>query len=184
MRNPVDYLYKIYKKFFKPGPLAQLLRNGLVVGKGFHMSDSVFIDASHCWHITIGDYVTLAPRVVILAHDASMRRHLNVTKIGKVTIGDKVFIGASSVILPGVSIGNNVIVGAGSIVSRDIPDGVVAAGNPVKILGTIQDFLDRKSDELSQFPLFGQEYTLNGDITDAQKQRMNELMDKRYGYLG
>lgn len=184
MHNIIDYLYKIYKKVFKPDPLVHLIKNGLTVGKNFHLSDSAFIDVSHCWHITIGDYVTLAPRVVILAHDASMRRHLNVTKIGKVTIGNYVFIGASSVILPGVSIGNNVIIGAGSIVSRDIPDGVVAAGNPVRILGTIQDFLDRRSQELEQFPKFGKEYTLNHSITDAQKREMNEKMEKRYGYLG
>jgi len=183
MKKLFDYLYKIYKRTIRKDFLRDLINNGLLVGKNFHMSDSVLIDVSHCWHITIGDYVTLAPRVHILAHDASMRRHLNFTKVGKVIIGNYVFIGASSIILPGVCIGNNVIIGAGSVVSRDIPDNVVAAGNPAKVLGSIDDFLVRKKEELERFPRFGKEYTVTFGITDERKKEMNEKMDDRYGYI-
>jgi len=148
------------------------------------MSDSVFIDTSHCWHITIGDSVTLAPRVLILAHDASMKRYLNYTKVGKVTIGNHVFVGACSIILPGVSIGNNVVIGSGSVVTHDIPDNVVAAGNPAKVLGSIEDFIARKKEEVERFPIFGEEYTLTFGITDEKKTEMNVEMRDRFGYIG
>lgn len=67
----------------------------------FAMLEDVVIDPSHLWHIVIGNDVTLAPRVQILAHDASTKRHLGWTRIGKVTIGDRVFVGTSTIILPG-----------------------------------------------------------------------------------
>ena len=54
-----------------------------------------------------------------------------------VTIGNSVWIGGKTTILPGVRIGNNVTIGAGSVVTRDIPDNCVAAGNPARIMGPI-----------------------------------------------
>ena len=82
----------------------------------------MLIDDSHAWLIEIGDNVTLAPRVHILAHDASTKLYLGYTKIGRVRIGNDVFIGHVTIILPGVTIGDNVVIGAGSVVKSDIPD--------------------------------------------------------------
>jgi maltose O-acetyltransferase len=141
------------------------------------------IDESHCWLITIGDDVKLADRVHILAHDASAKKHLGYTRIGKVKIGNRVFIGASSIILPGVAIGDDVIVGAGSVVTRDIPDRVVAAGNPAKALCSLDDFLSRRRKELQSAACFGKEYTLTRNITDEMKREMNEKMKDRLGYV-
>ena len=58
-------------------------------------------------------------------------------------IGDNVFIGANTTVLYGVHIGNNVIIGAGSVVSKDLPDGVVAAGIPCKPIGKFEDFKEK-----------------------------------------
>jgi maltose O-acetyltransferase len=176
-------LSKFYNQYFRLDPLIELKKRGLIVGKNFNMLSGVIIGTSHCWHITIGDNVTLAPRVIILAHDASTKIHLNYTKIGKVNIGNRVFIGASSIILPGVSIGNDVVIGASSVVSHNIPDGVVAAGNPAKILGPIEAFLSRKRKEMDHFPCFSDEYTLRKNITDEMKCEMNKKMKDRYGYV-
>ena len=63
---------------------------GLRVGVNFNRLNGVIIDPAHCWLITIGDNVTLAPRVHILAHDASTKNYLNFTKIGRVNIGNNV----------------------------------------------------------------------------------------------
>lgn len=60
-----------------------------------------------------------------------------------ITIGDNVWIGGSSVILPGVNIGNNVVIGAGSVVTKDIPDNRIAVGNPCKVIREITEE-DRK----------------------------------------
>lgn len=72
----------------------------------------------------IGDYVHLAPGVLLC---------------GTVTIGEGSFIGAGAVITPGVTVGKWAIVGAGAVVIRDIPDNVVAVGNPARIIKTITE---------------------------------------------
>lgn len=62
---------------------------------------------------------------------------------GPITIGDNVFIGANSTILYDVHIGNNVIVGAGSLVNKNIPDGVIVAGVPARIIGNFKDYKNK-----------------------------------------
>lgn len=94
-------------------PLGMIVKRGLTVGKNFSMQSSVKIDPCHCWLISIGDDVTIAPRVQILAHDASTKKALGFTKVGCVNIGNDVFIGAGTIILPGVTIGDHVIIGGG-----------------------------------------------------------------------
>ncbi|MEI8121635.1 MAG: DapH/DapD/GlmU-related protein [bacterium] len=174
-------LRKIYYRVFDP--LRDRLRRGLVVGKNFAMFDGVILDYSHPWHIEIGDDVTLAPRVMIIAHDASMKKYVNYARVGKVKIGSRVFVGAGSIILPGVTIGHDVVIGAGSVVSRDVPDSQVVAGNPARIICTLEEFLRRKRDEMVRVPCFGEEYAERNKVTPAMKQEMNVRMKDRIGYL-
>ena len=89
--------------------IEKLVKMGLTVGKNFNPQLGFDLDASHCWLITIGDDVTFGPDVRVLAHDASMHQALGYTKIAPVSIGDNVFIGAGSIVLPGVSIGSNCV---------------------------------------------------------------------------
>ena len=56
------------------------------------------------------------------------------TRTAPVTIGDNVWIGGGAIILPGVTIGDNVVIGAGSVVTKDIPDNVIAVGNPCRVI--------------------------------------------------
>lgn len=140
---------KIFRKILEylrgePQHIEKLIKRGLKVGKNFHRMVGVIIDPSHCYHITIGDNVTLAPRVHILAHDASTCMFLGKARAANVKIGNDVFVGASSIILPGVHIGNRVIIGAGSVVTKDIPDNSVAAGNPAKVIYKIDDYLEKE----------------------------------------
>ena len=128
----------------EPQHMDKLLKRGLKIGKNFTRMSGVVIDASHCYHITIGDDVILAPRVHILAHDASTWLFLGKTRAANVTIGNQVFVGAGSIILPGVHIGNRVIIGAGSIVTKDIPDNSVAVGNPAKVKCSLDDYLAKE----------------------------------------
>jgi len=163
--------------------LQKLKARGLKVGENFNMQQGVIIDDSHCWHIEIGDDVTLAPNVHILAHDASTKIFLDYTKIGKVKIGNKVFIGASSVILPGVTVGNNVVIGAGSIVNKDVEDNSVMVGNPAKKVMNIDTFIVNKRTEMSNFPLFEVEYTLDAGVSSSLKNKMNLKMNENFGYI-
>lgn len=92
--------------------------------------------------ISFGNNVHVASGVTFINHDI-IDKMLNYmepkskfhARTGEISIGDNVFIGAKSTILYNVKIGNNVIIGAGSVVTKDIPDGVVAAGIPCKPIG-------------------------------------------------
>ena len=178
-----ELLMRLLAKCQRRDQVSWLVKQGLIVGRNFTMLEDVVIDPTHIWHIVIGNDVTLAPRVQILAHDASTKRHLGLTRLGKVAIGDRVFVGASAIILPGVTIGSDVIIGAGSIVVEDIPSGVVAVGNPARILCPLTEFLELRSAETASMPNFGREYTLRGNITEQRKAEMNARMNNRFGYV-
>ena len=115
-------------------------RNGLVIGKNVEIEKGCSLDPSFPWLITVGDNVTMAPEVRILAHDASMKYANGKTKLGRVTIGDNVFIGTKTVVLPGVTIGSNVVIGAKSLITKDVPDNCVVCGVPAKIVRTFDNF--------------------------------------------
>lgn len=161
----------------------KLIRMGMKVGKNFGRLNGVILDPSHCWLIQIGDNVTMAPRVHILCHDASTKQFLGYTKIGHVTIGDNVFIGAESVVLPNVTIGSNVIIGANSTVAKDIPDNVVVAGNPAKIICSIEEYLDKHKTNMKTAPVYGEEYTLRQNVTEEKKKQMIVELEKGVGYI-
>lgn len=161
--------------------LKKLKKRGLIIGNNVKMMGGCIIDPSHCWQIRIGDNVTFAPRVHILAHDSSTKLFLNYTKIAKVTIGNNVFIGAGSIVLPGTTIGNNVIIGAGSIVTKDIPDNSVAAGNPAKILFSLDSFLKKEKDTMNFENCFNETYTLrNKEFNDNMRNNTIDIINK-YG---
>lgn len=90
--------------------------------------------------VFIGDNFVSAPGSRILTHDASLFMKYNTYKVGKVIIGDYVFLGANAIVMPGVTIGDNVIIGAGSIVTKNIESGFVVAGVPAKIITTVDKY--------------------------------------------
>jgi maltose O-acetyltransferase len=124
--------------------LEKLINRGLKVGTHLTRMSGVIIDPSHCWHIDIGNDVILAPNVHILAHDASTKPFLNYTRVANVKIGDRVFIGAGAIILPGVTIGDDVVIGAGSVVAKDVPSDSVAVGSPARVICTLDEYLGKE----------------------------------------
>lgn len=160
-----------------------LIKRGLVVGENFNRMHNVLIDDSHCWLISIGDNVTLAPNVHILAHDASTKMLLGVTKIGRVDIGNNIFIGAGSIILPSSTVENDVIIGAGSVVNGRIRSGYVYAGNPIKPICSIVEYNNKHKNNMKSFPVFDESYTVAGGITSKQKEEMKALLIESIGYI-
>lgn len=112
----------------------------------------------------------------ILLHDASLRRKTGYTKIGVVSIGNNVFIGADSTLLPGISIGDNVVIGAGTVVAKDIPSDCVVVGNPCRILRTYEEFVEKENDSIKTEIVIEK---LPDDFTDEEKKR---LINNRVGY--
>lgn len=161
----------------------KLISMGMTVGKNFKRLNGVILDPAHCWLIDIGDNVTMAPRVHVLCHDASTKQFLGYTKIGRVFIGDNVFIGAESVILPGVTIGSNVIIGANSTVTRDVPAHSVAAGTPARVLCTLESYLEKETKRMETAPCYGEDYTLRQAVSEEKKQQQKRELKGRMGYV-
>lgn len=113
---------------------------------GTWISPSVFFDSSNYNLITIGYNVTISFDVAILCHDYSIiHAAITVNKrvkeiiFKKVIIGNNVFIGARSLILPGARIGDNCIIGGGSVVKGTLEPNSIYAGNPARKIGNIED---------------------------------------------
>ncbi len=153
------------------------VKDGLTVGNNFHVQEGVIIDPGHCWLIEIGDNVTLAPRVHVLAHDASTKNLIGYTKIAKVKIGNNVFIGAGSIVLPGIKIIDNTIIGAGTVVSKSIMDPGVYCGNPAKKICSIEEYKTKQLERLKELPVFSTDYII-GQVTKTRKNEMKESLGR------
>lgn len=160
-----------------------LIKRGMIVGRNFHRMQGTILDPGHCWLIEIGDNVTIAPRVHILCHDACTKIFLDYTRIGRVIIGNNVFIGAESVILPNVKIGNNVIIGANSTVTRNVQDNVVIAGCPAKTICSLDEFLEREKSNMASNPIYDKSYTLGGKIKEFMKKKQSSDLENIIGYI-
>jgi len=157
--------------------LGYLKNKGLAIGENTNILEPFFFDPQHCFLISIGDNCTLAPNVRLIAHDASSKQHLGFTRIGKITIHNNCFIGDSVIVLPNVSIGPNTIIGAGTVVNKDVPGNVVAAGNPVKVLCSLQDYTDKISRSAKAKGVYGDEFLLENITQDRMKEMLNELQN-------
>lgn len=163
--------------------LERLQQMGLTFGRNFNPQQGYYLDPSHCWLITIGDDVTFGPRVQLYAHDASMHQALGYTKIAPIVIGDRVFIGAGSIILPGVRIGDDCVIGSGSVVTRDIPAGTVCAGNPARKICDTAAFIEKHQNEMRRSPVYDESYTLRLGVSLEKKQQQQDELVHSAGYV-
>ncbi len=143
---------------------------GVKIGNGCEIYTRHF--GGEPWLITIGDNVAISVNVGFVTHDGTGwlirddrgRRH----HYAPITIGNNVFIGANTTILPGVRIGNNVIVAAGSLVNQSIPDNCVVMGSPVKYRVSFEDY---------------RQYVLSQHASDAdmvgktRRERVDSIVD-------
>jgi maltose O-acetyltransferase len=191
LENKIRSIYfqnkkKVTSSFFKfkcriRGEMSveRLKKLGLKIGTNVTFETGCKIDPSHCWHVEIGNDVTFAPKVHILAHDSSTHQFFNYTRVANVKIGNNVFVGLGTIILAGVNIGNNVIIGAGSVVNKDIPDNSVAAGVPAKVICSLNEYLDKEQKKQNAENTFESEYTLrNPNFSAAQRAEMVESAKK------
>lgn len=176
----MKFIKKIIRRLQGEIDVEKLVKRGLVVGENLTIMGGVIIDPAHCWHIKIGDNVTLAPRVHILAHDASTKLFLGYTLVKNVKIGDNVFVGAGSIILPGITIGDNVVVGAGSVVSHDIPSNSVVVGNPARVIKHLAEFLGKEKNLMNEGNRFGEEFTLrNPEFGPKEREALLSAVEKQ-----
>lgn len=163
----------------------ELLSKGMRVGRNCSIYSWSTIDHIYPHLVCIGDDVTISTNVTILAHDASPNVVGGGTKLGRVTIGNNVFIGTGSIILCDVTIGDNVVIGAGSLVSRDLPGNGVYAGRPARMLCTIEQYREKitalRNDrpDLSRIRPWDQWE----DAPEEDRQKMLELLADGCGFI-
>lgn len=134
--------------------LDKLERGGASIGKEIALFSPMrtTIDKTRPWLLSIGSYTKITQGCIILTHDYSLsvlrRAYGDWIGEGQQTIiGENCFLGMNSIILMGTRIGNNVIVGAGSVVHGVVPDNVVVAGNPAKIICTLEEHYKNRLDK-------------------------------------
>jgi maltose O-acetyltransferase len=176
-------LYRTFIDFKTKAYLSDLQKKGLSIGDNTYILEPFFLDPDHCALISIGSNCTIAPDSRFIAHDASTKRMLGYSRLGKIVIHDNCFIGASVVILPNVSIGPNSIVGAGSLVNNDIPPGTVAAGNPIRVICSVDDYLEKIKNKSHSQGIFDQSYQNIHLLPADKKQEIYIALEKGEIYM-
>lgn len=161
-----------------------LKEKGLIIGEHTIVHSTNCFDAIYPWLIEVGDYCLISTDVKVIAHDSSTNRIGGVSKVGRVTIGDHVYLGQGVTILCNVKIGDNVVVGAKSLVSRDLPSGGVYAGNPARFICSIEEFEQKHIHNLKIAPTFDKPWRYWRDsATMKERLEMKEALKDTYGYV-
>lgn len=149
-------------------------REGAEIGRGCRLLVATL--GSEPYLVSIGDETLVSGGVQFLTHDAGTwvfrREHPTAGRFGRITVGSHVFIGAASIILPGVTIGDRSIVGAGAVVTEDVPPDVVVAGVPARIVNSAADYKKRT---LRDFPAL-QSLPPGGDRSQKELRRQLESL--------
>lgn len=165
--------------------LDYLLSHGMTLGKNSTIHTGFQIDSGWPWLISIGDNVTITPNVTILAHDASTNVVGCCTKLGRVEIGNNVFIGTHSIILCNTHIGDNVVVGAGSVVTKDLPSNGVYAGVPAVRICSIEEYREKSKSLLNTRPRFDDRFDWMQwrEAPMEEKERMKKELEDGVGFV-
>lgn len=178
-----DIIYKVLGSIGPEGHrtkwlLKYQIQQGLTLGENTHYFSNVLIGEPYL--VSIGSNSTVSANVCFLTHDASIGaigdRNIYSDLCGKITVGNKCFIGYGSIILYGVSIPDNVIVAAGSVVTRSVEQsGVVIGGNPAKVICTVQELLKKRVGNM--LSLHGKTFLERKEIILGNEDK---LINKRY----
>ena len=161
-----------------------LKEKGLIIGDNTIIHSPYCFDQLYPWLIEVGSNCLFSTDVRILAHDSSMNRVQGITKVGRVIIGNNVYLGFRTTVLCDVRIGDNVVIGAGSVVTRDLPPNGVYAGSPARFVCSIGEFDERHRSNLIDHPQFIQPWRYWRDSATAEeRQDMKERLKNGFGYI-
>lgn len=166
IRRIMRELFRIVE--YRVNPVAYHRRRGARIGDGVEIiSGGIHTLGSEPYLVTIGSGVTISHGVDFITHDGGLRvvrdQYPGAYMYAPITIGDNAFIGARTILMPGVTVGARAVVGAGSIVTHDIPPETVAVGTPARPIGSIHDYAARSQDrwlDTSNMNVAGKEQAL------------------------
>lgn len=163
--------------------MRELRSYGMTIGEKCTIALDAEFEEAWASHIRIGNEVSIARGARFISHDASTWRSLGATRVGIISIGDRAFIGAYTIVMPNVRIGSDAVIGSGSVVTRDVPAGTVVAGNPARKICLTAELHEKVKNKLSNAPCFGEEYRLKRGGTLAMRQSMLERMPNGEGFI-
>ena len=160
-----------------------LRKQGVRIGRNSSILYPSYVDGRLPYLLEIGDDVVISLYVTILTHDATSAWAGDLVKVGRVRINDQVFIGANTTVMCNVAIGPNAIVGAGSVISRDVPPDSVVAGNPAKLVCSMEKFKAKHRELGGRQPLFEGKNFQHPYVPDERKIFLNEQLQDTFGYF-
>ena len=165
--------YFLYIIKFHGDNVAFLRYLGVKIGDRCLISASIHNFGTEPWLVEIGNDVSITDGVILLTHDGSSRVFRNKqpemnkrygNRFATIKINDNCFIGINSIIMPGVTIGPDAIVGSGSIVTKDVPEGSVVAGNPARVISSLDGYIERYKNKSIQVTALNRE-ALRSELT-------------------
>ena len=133
-------LGKTKERFLVEQPFVCDYGYNIEIGENFYANHNLVI--LDCAKVTFGDNVFIAPNCgfYTAGHPLDFERRIQCLEFAyPISIGNNVWIGGNVAVMPGVTIGDNTVIGAGSVVTKDVPTGVIAVGNPCRVLREITD---------------------------------------------
>jgi maltose O-acetyltransferase len=149
----INILFQLYYKF----RLRNFRKKGVKIGNNTFIAHTVHIDKQKEAKVEIGNNCFITRNVMILSHvdthvggPLGIWKNLGLRRLkGDVIIGDNVFVGVQSVIMPGIKIGNNSVIGALSLVNNDVPANTVVGGTPAKKICSTQEMLLKSNPDIN-----------------------------------
>lgn len=166
--NPFKIISRLYWHYIA-SPEKYARHIGVNIGKNNLIGKKHW--SSEPYLITVGSNCQLTTSQIFThgGGNAVRRNHPDFDVFGKVVIGDYVYVGASALIMPGVTIGDGALVAAGSVVTKSVPSGMVVAGYPAKILCSVEDYYERNK-----------HYDLHTKGVSNKKEVLLSLPDDRF----
>ena len=173
MKKIKELIKKVFIKIcYLINPIKSIRMKGVKVGEGCSFMGCPNF-GSEPYLIEIGNHVLCSFDVCFITHegghwvfrDKQKYKGKHLFKYGRIVIKDNCFIGAKTIIMPGVTIGKNCIIGSGSVVTKDIPDNSVAAGVPCKIITDVDSFEEKFVASMPEF-----------DVDNYLKHKKDEVM--------
>lgn len=190
MRSMIKKIIKIIKWLFEKETTSEIKSPVEIYREwGALIGDDVDLIECSCNRkdatcLQIGNHVTCV-YTHFLTHDASLKKFIgnDCNKIGRIVIGNNVFIGLRSIILPNVQIGNNVVIGAGSVVTKNIPDNSVAVGNPAKVICTCEDYIAKHKKAIETHPENVYWNIERLEMSDEERIKFNKDINSKIVYM-
>ena len=169
--NLFSKLFNWYRARYSPVSYARSL--GVKVGNNarlINIKPNSGTFGSEPYLVTLGNHVTVAANVQFITHDGGVwvfrEQHPDIDVFGEIVIGNNVFIGYGAIIMPRVHVGDDVVIAAASVVTKDVPDKVVVAGVPAKIICSLDEYYESVMKKCLRIKC----------ISDAEKKKI--LLDK------